>query len=954
MLATPITLVQDIRKSPSVLLLVPMYVKGAYPTNAIERRAALVGLLYAPIVISELLEGITALDGLPRVDINLYDGPLESTEGKLLYHSGKHTGNDTAANFKATHDFAISQSLKLPGHEMTLSVGSTPEFDAAIDRKTPWIVFVGLTLMSTLFILVLRKQIGGRHRSERLALAMTEKLRLDEERARDFGLSASDWFWETDLQHRFCYFSDNFEQVYGFPQSRLLGKSRKELLAPMLLNSPELIDAHFALLDEHLPFRNFEYRVRLSEIEIRWVAVSGVPHFDAQGTFKGYRGTGTIITARKQSEDFTAELGRKLNELNQRFSIAADAAQIGVWDYNVSENRLIWDKWMYALYGIFAEDSVRTHQAWAKGLHPDDLARCEHEFYQALKAEERFDTEFRVVWPTGEVRHIKAYAVVVRDVDGNSQRMIGVNYDITELYRAKAAAEEANIAKSRFLATMSHEIRTPMNGILGMAQILLTPELSDSERQEYTRVILNSGQTLLSLLNDILDLSKVEAGKFQLETSLIEPKQLIKETRALFSESADNKGLRIETNWCGSEGQRYLSDPHRLRQMMSNLMSNAVKFTAQGTIRIEARELSRDESTALLEFSVKDTGIGIEQEKRSLLFQPFSQTDSSNTRLYGGTGLGLSIVRSLAELMGGGVGVDSLPGKGSNFWFRIKAGLVSAGDDYRETERQLPETVDSTLQALAGTVLVAEDNLTNQKVIQAALNKLGVTLIFADDGLEAVAAVTSGSAIDLILMDLQMPNMDGFTATEQIRQWEARNGQSRRPIIALTADAFEEDQQHCRAVGMDDFLVKPIDFEKLLARLACWLPGSNATGQTPAASQLSTDSLLVFDEKAFMSLMGNDQELAKMIFQSATEDIATYFTQLDEALKNTMLKDMQRLIHTLKGLAVQMGGTRFASNLKEVEARIKMGLVPDSDEIASLRLDFNTLTDAIPDWLRSI
>jgi len=245
------------------------------------------------------------------------------------------------------------------------------------------------------------------------------------------------------------------------------------------------------------------------------------------------------------------------------------------------------------------------------------------------------------------------------------------------LLQARFAAEAANIAKSHFLANMSHEIRTPLNGILGMAQLLQSPEVSDVERKDYAQTIFDSGQTLLTLLSDILDLSKLEAGKLELAEVAFEPRQFMRAIHDQFVETVEKKGLQLESVAENLLANRYQSDPQRLRQMLANLLSNAIKFTEKGHIRVEAREVERSGEAAVLEFSVTDTGIGIPEEQRSLLFQPFSQVDSSVTRRYGGTGLGLSVVRALAQLMGGAVGVESTPDQGSRFWFRIHATVVT-------------------------------------------------------------------------------------------------------------------------------------------------------------------------------------------------------------------------------------------------------------------------------------
>jgi CheY-like chemotaxis protein len=383
------------------------------------------------------------------------------------------------------------------------------------------------------------------------------------------------------------------------------------------------------------------------------------------------------------------------------------------------------------------------------------------------------------------------------------------------------------MAKSRFLAVMSHEIRTPLNGILGMAQMLLMPGQSEPERQEFARTILNSGQTLLALLNDILDLSKIEAGKLELVVSVFEPGQVVDETTALFAGPLQDKGLTIRSRWRGPAGARFRADPIRLRQMLSNLLSNAIKFTERGAIEVEAIEVIRGADAAVLEFSVRDSGIGIPPEKLDVLFKPFSQADSSTTREYGGTGLGLSIVRRLAGMMGGEAGVESVVGQGSRFWFRVRAEIVAEGEESRRGER-LPvasaaPAASAVPPTLAGSVLVVEDNPVNRKVVQAMLGKLGLQIDAVDNGRKALEAITGGLRPDLVLMDVQMPVMDGLQATEAIRRWESEGGHGHLPIVALTAGAFEEDHQRCMAAGMDDFLAKPIKHEQLLAVLVKWM-----------------------------------------------------------------------------------------------------------------------------------
>jgi PAS domain S-box-containing protein len=561
---------------------------------------------------------------------------------------------------------------------------------------------------------------------------------------------------------------------------------------------------------------------RLQDGGVDWLQTELAPWYDENGEIGGIVAAAVDIT-------HIVDTLRRAEQSEERLQIALDLAEMHVWEINYRRGT-------HEIFGNAEDlfDQTFTTEEMVKDtnitIDPRDRTRIEDEWREAVMEDRRYFPEYRINRKDGKEVWAACSVKLIKNERGQPIRMVGVMHNITDrkiseaaLLEAKEQAEKANVAKSSFLASMSHEIRTPLNGVLGMAQAMAAEELSPVQRERLD-IIRQSGQSLLAILNDLLDFSKIEAGKMELEEIDFDLADLARGAHATFTELANKKGLSFALDIDQAQGV-YRSDPTRVRQVLYNLISNALKFTSEGEIRVHGAF-----AAGMMTFSISDTGIGMSPEGLEGLFQKFTQADTSTTRKFGGTGLGLAICKELAELMGGQITVASLEGQGSTFTFAIP--MARIGDALPAIPLPSPAAPTSTTP-LQIRVLAAEDNAVNQLVLRTLLLQAGIEVTIVENGALAVEAWNTAEW-DIILMDAQMPVMDGPTAVRAIRASEAASGRRRTPILALTANAMSHHIAEYDAAGMDGHVAKPIEAAHLFEALEAALDAADAADQAAA------------------------------------------------------------------------------------------------------------------------
>lgn len=652
-------------------------------------------------------------------------------------------------------------------------------------------------------------------RVESKVVERTRKLAESEERFSQLANNTPDVFWFIDLQPeaRVRYVSPSVSIQWGVSPENFYDDANFWLNCVPPEDRAAVLEAIAVANETRSTSLEMEHRVLLPEGGTHIIHFRGTVTRDSEGTAIRLGGLSRDVTEQRKFEE-------KIRFDAQRLRLATQAAGIGIWEFDLASGDLEWDDEAYRLYGVPRKGASPGYSRWRDCVHPDDLEKIEETLQYSVKSGAPLDSEFRIIRRSDQaLRYIRVMATIIRGEGGKPVRIIGINWDTTEERERETVLRDAldrqtqltelaragERAKQEFLAAMSHEIRTPLSGILGFADAALETRGLPEDAKECLNTIKDGGDALMRIINDILDFSRVGAGRLRIEKAPFSPVELAEDIRVFFSHQAQMRGLYLEASVDENVPPRVLGDAGRIRQILINLVGNAMKFTVVGGVRISVSLTGGSAAVPRLVFAVDDSGPGIPSDKLKAIFDPFTQADSSNARRHGGVGLGLAISSRLTQLMNGDLSGSNLA-SGARFVLSLPLeipGISGPGD-----QSPVVPLVDD-LPAPTGKVLVAEDDKINRALLQKMLRDLGYEVVVAVNGFEAVEVFCRESPA-CIVMDIQMPILDGIEAAGRIREIERMNKKAPCFIVALTADIMPENRENCLRAGMNAYLNKPV------------------------------------------------------------------------------------------------------------------------------------------------
>ncbi|HEY1138886.1 MAG TPA: ATP-binding protein [Lysobacter sp.] len=829
----------------------------------------------------------------------------------------RHASPEAAAAFRAGLAEGASQQIReltreLRGEQQRLLAQRQAQEQARRTDLREMLLVSGIALLALLLpvLLALRAQLRARQHAERLLSGIVETL------------PGAVYRYRMDPRGvgRYLYLSRNTEAVRGIAREEVLrdaGKAREVVLEADR-------DRYQAAIDQSardLTDLEVDFRIRKPDGEVRWIRSSAIPRALPDGSVL-WNGYWADISDIKEAE-------QALIEATHRLGQAQSLAQLGDWTCEVATGAVTWSPQMFAL---LERDIALGAPGFEEGraLFGDaDAATIDAAFKRAIDTAQPQQFEIRAHLPSGRIADFHTITVPQCDESGRVTWLRGTFQDITErkaleagLRQAKEAADAANRAKSAFLATMSHEIRTPMNGILGMLELISLAPL-DAELRSAVQVVRESGRSLQRIIDDILDFSKIEAGKLDVSPEPTSIAAVLASVCRVYSSTASSLGLALEQRCDPRISASVMVDAERLRQILGNLVSNAIKFTPSGRVEVSAECVAHNGMQQELRFVVEDTGIGISPEAQQRLFQPFEQAEANIASRFGGTGLGLAISHRLAALMGGALRMESEPGKGTRMILELPVtitgeealALASARDavPLPGIGRVAPDIAQA--QAEGTLVLVVDDHPINRMVMRSQLTTLGYAVETAEDGEQALEMWTSGRYA-LVLTDCNMPRLNGYDLSRRIRASEVERGLPRTPVVACSANALRGVVESCLEAGMDDYLPKPTGLEALSKTMQRWLPlpHPQATPEPATADVMNAAaSDTPVDPAALHVLTKGEPAAVRRVLQHFHRVNQRDVEALLAALDRVDFPAIARAAHRIRGACVLIGAHALAA-----------------------------------------